>query len=128
MAEADPDKLAFARFATAVSPHLGQIVVAGGWAHRLYLLDDRAKPMGFPPLMTTDADVATSAGAGQIKPSINELLLAAGFVEELSGDGSEPTAKYTLPVLSQVSMQNSWCRCFEKYEIANPLRPRRFRV
>jgi hypothetical protein len=40
---ADPELVPFARLIEALDPWLGQIVVIGGWAHRLYRLDPRAQ-------------------------------------------------------------------------------------
>lgn len=96
MAEPDSDQVAFAHFVAAIAPRLGEIVLTGGWAHRLYLLDPRAGPIAFEPLMTTDADFVTIRRATPEGPSISELLLEAGFVRELSGDGQDPVAKYRL--------------------------------
>jgi len=35
---AEPEKALFARVVVALAPYLNHLVVAGGWAHRLYLL------------------------------------------------------------------------------------------
>ena len=52
---------AFTKLVAALQPHLRQLVFVGGWAHRLYPHLDRAAKPSFKPLMTYDADIATSA-------------------------------------------------------------------
>lgn len=96
MDKPSPDQLDFSSFATAIAPYLDQVVVAGGWAHRLHRLHGKASSVGFPALMTTDADVAATTAAAAAGPSIYELLRDAGFTEKLSGGGAEPVAKYLL--------------------------------
>jgi len=48
----------FARALKALGPYLGELVVVGGWAHRLYGLHSMSRASGFQPLMTEDADIA----------------------------------------------------------------------
>jgi Nucleotidyltransferase len=55
---AEVDKVMFARAMKALGPYLGELVVIGGWAHRLYELHAMACSPGFQPLMTEDADIA----------------------------------------------------------------------
>lgn len=86
----------FARSLTAPKPYLGDLVIVGGWAHRLYKFHDAGGSTGFPPLMTEDADIAAPARMPQRGASIAEILKGEGFVEELSGEESPPVSRYHL--------------------------------
>jgi Nucleotidyltransferase len=89
------DSEAFARLLTALRPWLGQLVVVGGWAHRLHRVHPRANPPGHLPLRTRVADLAFSpdeALAGDVRTALTD----AGFTEELFGDDSPPATHYRL--------------------------------
>jgi hypothetical protein len=89
------DSEAFARLLTALRPWLGQLVVVGGWAHRLHRVHPRANPPGHLPLRTRDTDLAFSpeeALAGDVRTALTD----AGFTEELFGDDSPPATHYRL--------------------------------
>ena len=45
MTDLDPELEAFSKFVVALAPWLGELVVVGGWAHRLYRLDPRARKL-----------------------------------------------------------------------------------
>jgi hypothetical protein len=86
---------ALARLVTALRPWLGQLVVVGGWAHRLHRLHPRATAPGHQPLRTRDADLAFSTDAvldGDLLTALND----AGFSEELHGDDAPPATHYRL--------------------------------
>ena len=51
----DEDLKSFASLVEAISPWLDQVVVIGGWAHRLYRLVPFARSVAYPPLMTVDS-------------------------------------------------------------------------
>ena len=91
-----PDTGDFSRLITALGPWLDQVVVIGGWAHRLYRLDPRAQELNFAPLMTLDADVAMPAGVRDGTPNIRELLREHGFEEDFRGDDVPPATHYRL--------------------------------
>jgi hypothetical protein len=91
-----PDLSGFARLVTALDPWLDEIVVVGGWAHRLYRLDPRARELEFAPLMTLDADIALPLKLPGRRPSIRELLVADGFKEDFLGDDKPPATHYRL--------------------------------
>jgi len=55
----DPDP--FGRLVTALAPWLDQVVIVGGWAHKLYRLHPSAQKLDYPPLTTLDADIAVPA-------------------------------------------------------------------
>jgi hypothetical protein len=77
--KADAELEPFARLVEALEPWLKQVVVIGGWAHRLYRLDPRAQKLAYPPLTTLDSDVAVPAKIDAKEKNIRERLLAAGF-------------------------------------------------
>ncbi len=87
---------AFAKAAGALRPYLTELVVVGGWAHRLFRLHPRATAPSFRPLATDDVDVATPLDLGSARPPIDTLLKAAGFEPEVRGDESPPVARYVL--------------------------------
>lgn len=59
MSEQDSELEAFSKFIVALEPWLGEVVLVGGWAHRLYRLDPRARKLDYLPLTTLDGDVRT---------------------------------------------------------------------
>jgi hypothetical protein len=86
---------AFARLVTALRPWLGQLVIVGGWAHRLHRFHRLATPPDHLPLRTRDTDLAFSpdeAPAGDLRTA----LTAAGFIEQLFGDDASPATHYGL--------------------------------
>jgi hypothetical protein len=89
------DLEAFARLVTALRPWLGQLVVVGGWAHRLHRFHPLANPPEHLPLRTRDADLAFSTDAA-FAGDLRTALTAAGFTEELFGDDAPPAAQYRL--------------------------------
>src|SRR5580658_9534869 len=90
----DPDS--FKRLAAALTPWLDQVVIVGGWAHRLYRLHPNAQRLDYPPLMTLDADVAVPAKMPAREPDIRKRLVAHGFTEEILGDHHPPATHYRL--------------------------------
>lgn len=89
------DFAAFGRLVTVLRPWLGQLVVVGGWAHRLHRLHARAKTPGHLPLRTRDTDLAFSPDT-VLAGDIRAALIDAGFSEELFGDDSPPATHYGL--------------------------------
>jgi hypothetical protein len=49
----------FARLVDALEPWLDQVVIIGGWAHRLYRQHPLAQPLDYEPLGTFDTDIAS---------------------------------------------------------------------
>ena len=86
----------FARLVEALDPWLDQLVIIGGWAHRLYRLDPRAQTLAYPPLTTLDSDVAVPPGISVKGGTIRDRLLAAGFQEEFVGEDRPPATHYHL--------------------------------
>ncbi|MGA2264177.1 MAG: GSU2403 family nucleotidyltransferase fold protein [Acidobacteriota bacterium] len=86
----------FVRLIEALEPWLGQVVVIGGWAHRLYRLDPRAQGLTYPPLTTLDTDIAVPSKIEIKETSIRDRLLAAGFHEAFVGEDRPPATHYHL--------------------------------
>jgi hypothetical protein len=86
----------FGRLLAALEPWLDQIVIVGGWAHRLYRLHPNAQALEYPPLSTLDADVALAPGLITGEAGIRARLLAFGFEEEFFGETRPPATHYHL--------------------------------
>jgi hypothetical protein len=84
----------FAKFIEALDPWLGQVVLIGGWAHRLYRLDPRARSVMYLPLTTLDGDVAVPPKLKVEESSVRERLRQAGFKEEFVGEHQPPATHY----------------------------------
>jgi Nucleotidyltransferase len=94
--KADSELAPFARLIEALEPWLDKVVVIGGWAHRLYRLDPRARALEYPPLATLDSDVAVPLRIAVKEANIRERLLAGGFEEEFVGEHKPPATHYHL--------------------------------
>jgi hypothetical protein len=90
------DLRSFARLVDALAPWLDQVVIIGGWAHRLYRIHPLAQPLDYDPLATFDTDVAMPAELPQQAESMRARLAASGFEEELLGDMRPPAVHYRL--------------------------------
>ncbi|HEY9227134.1 MAG TPA: GSU2403 family nucleotidyltransferase fold protein [Gemmatimonadaceae bacterium] len=95
MTAPDQDLIAFARLADALRPWHGQLVIVGGWAHRLHRLLPNATIPSHQPIRTLDADVAFGARA-RLTGNIGDALKSAGFHEELSAKHEPPVSSYAL--------------------------------
>ena len=84
----------FARLVDALEPWLEQVVIIGGWAHRLYRLHPLAQPLSYEPLGTFDTDVAVPTNLPASGEQIHERLIGRDFHEELLGDTRPPAAHY----------------------------------
>ncbi len=94
MAKQDPEIEPFAKFIQALDPWLDQVVVIGGWAHRLYRLDSRARKLEYLPLTTLDGDVAVPTKLKPEESTVRNRLLEAGFKEEFIGEDQPPATHY----------------------------------
>jgi hypothetical protein len=94
MSEQDLELEAFSKFIVALEPWLGEAVLIGGWAHRLYRLDPRARKLDYPPLTTLDGDVAVPTKLKEQESTVRQRLLEAGFTEEFEGEGHPPATHY----------------------------------
>jgi hypothetical protein len=84
----------FARLIEALDPWLGQVVIIGGWAHRLYRLHPLAQPLDYQPLGTFDIDIAVPLNLLATGEQLRTRLLEKEFREELMGDTQPPAAHY----------------------------------
>jgi hypothetical protein len=94
--KADAELEPFVRLIEALEPWLDEVVLIGGWAHRLYRLDLRAQGLAYPPLTTLDSDIAVPSKIEAKETSIRDRLLAAGFQEEFIGEDRPPATHYHL--------------------------------
>ena len=94
MSEQNLELEAFSKFIVALEPWLGEAVLIGGWAHRLYRLDPRARKLDYPPLTTLDGDVAVPPKLKEQEATVRERLLGAGFTEEFEGEDHPPATHY----------------------------------
>src|SRR5215475_526992 len=67
MSELEPELEAFSKFILALEPWLGEVVLVGGWAHRLYRLDPRARKLDYLPLTTRRCRGAAETQKGRIE-------------------------------------------------------------
>jgi hypothetical protein len=94
MSELDPELEAFSKFVLALEPWLGEVVLVGGWAHRLYRLDPRARKLDYLPLTTLDGDVAVPPKLKKEESTVRKCLLESGFEEEFVGEDRPPATHY----------------------------------
>src|SRR5215831_18675268 len=94
MSQQDPELEAFAKFIGAIEPWLGEVVLIGGWAHRLYRLHPLARKLGYLPLTTLDGDVAVPPKLKAQETTVRQRLLGAGFKEEFVGEDRPPATHY----------------------------------
>lgn len=86
---------AFGRLVDALRPWLDQVVIVGGWAHRLYRHTQLAVAPAYEPVQTLDADVAFSLDT-RLAGNIGNALAAADFQQHLTGEHRPPVSHYTL--------------------------------
>jgi hypothetical protein len=94
MTQQDPEIEPFSKFIAALDPWLEQVVLIGGWAHRLYRLDSRARKLEYLPLTTLDGDVAVPTKLKVEESNVRKRLLEAGFKEEFVGEDHPPATHY----------------------------------
>lgn len=93
---ANPEFAFFARLVESLTPWLDQVVIIGGWAHRLHRLHPSAQPLQYEPLATLDADVALPRRIKVAGDEIYKRLAANGFEAEFLGHHRPPAAHYRL--------------------------------
>src|SRR6266550_3506797 len=94
MNERDRELEAFSKFIGALEPWLCEVVLIGGWAHRLYRRHPLARRLAYLPLITLDGDVAVPPKRKARELSVRKRLLDAGFVEEFVGGDWPPATHY----------------------------------
>ena len=92
----NPEFASFARLVESLTPWLDQVVIIGGWAHRLHRLHPLAQPLQYEPLATLDADVALPRRIRVAGDEIYQRLAANGFEAEFLGHHRPPAAHYRL--------------------------------
>jgi len=90
------DLKSFAHLVETLAPWLEQVVIIGGWAHRLYRIHPLAQPLNYEPLATIDTDIAVPAELQSCGESIQKRLADSGFTEELFGELRPPAIHYRL--------------------------------
>jgi len=93
---ANPEFTSFARLVESLSPWLDQVVVIGGWAHRLHRFHPAAQVLDYAPLTTLDADVALPTRFRVAGQELYDRLTARGFEAEFLGHHKPPAAHYRL--------------------------------
>jgi len=91
-----PENKHFVRLVQALNPWLNQIVIIGGWAHRLYRLHPLSQRLEFSPLTTVDTDVAIPEKLPVLEQDLQERLKESGFEEEFLGAHRPPITHYGL--------------------------------
>ena len=87
MNERDRELEAFSKFIGALEPWLCEVVLIGGWAHRLYRRHPLARRLAYLPLITLDGDVAVPRAATDPRPT------ASSNTTQTSDLGSIPIAR-----------------------------------
>jgi len=110
----------FACLVDALEPWLGQVVIIGGWAHRLYRLHPLAQTLDCEPLGTFDTDVAVPLNLPATGEQIHERLLGRDFHEDLLGDTRPPAAHYRVQS-GDTSFYAEFLTSLEGGEVKEPL-------
>jgi len=84
-----------AKLLDALRPWHRDLVIVGGWAHRLYRFHDKAARPPYQAVRTRDADLAFGSHA-PLMGDIGAALKAANFHEVLSGEDTPPISEYRL--------------------------------
>jgi hypothetical protein len=80
----------------SLEPWLPNVVIIGGWAHRLYRLHPNAQQVPYQPLITLDTDVAVPPRLPVTGQDVRERLVSNGFEEERLGQDKPPVTHYRL--------------------------------
>ena len=86
----------FLRLLEALRPFLNELVIVGGWAHRLYRYRSEVIVPPHEPLFTSDTDIAIPPDASLPSKSLLDELRDHGFVEDLLGEDIPPVTHYRL--------------------------------
>ena len=89
------DAAAFSKMIEALKPWHAEVVVVGGWAHRLHRLHGGVRPLTYQPLQTRDADIAFGS-AQSLKGDIGAALRSAGFHQDMTGEQVPPVTQFRL--------------------------------
>src|ERR1700675_615476 len=92
----NPDIDGLSKLLEALDPWLPQIVVVGGWAHRLFRYHPLAQTVQYEPLLTLDTDVALPVRLEVREQDLRDRLASAGFKERFLGEHQPPATHYQL--------------------------------
>lgn len=90
------DSRALAHLVLALKDYRNDIVLVGGWAHRLSRLHTSSQLVDFEPLFSEDVDLVLPASVAPREEDLRELLQRAGFTEQLFGERRPPVTHYQL--------------------------------
>ena len=96
MTSTGADLQAFALLIESLTPWLDQVVIIGGWAHRLHRIHPAAQTLDYAPLTTLDADVALPIELKVEGQDIYQRLQANGFQAQFLGEHKPPSTHYHL--------------------------------
>ncbi|WP_395026139.1 GSU2403 family nucleotidyltransferase fold protein [Comamonas odontotermitis] len=85
----------FVKLLLALDPWRANLILIGGWGHRLHALHPKAAKQNHQPVFTRDTDLLFKDRM-PVEADILQALQTHGFVEQFSGDYCPPTAHYTL--------------------------------
>jgi hypothetical protein len=94
----NPDIDGLSKLLEALDPWLPQIVIVGGWAHRLFRYHPLAQTVQYEPLLTLDTDVALPVRLEVREQDLRDRSASAGFKERFLGLGEHqpPATHYRL--------------------------------
>jgi hypothetical protein len=92
----NPDLDGLSKLLEALDPWLPQVVIVGGWAHRLFRYHPRAQAVPYQPLLTLDTDIAIPIRLEVREYDLGARLASAGFKEQFLGENQPPATHYRL--------------------------------
>lgn len=92
----DPDLERLSRLIEALNPWLSQVVIIGGWAHRLLRYHPLAQAVPHEPLRTLDTDIAVPNKLEFREQDLRDRLIQAKFEEKFLGEDQPPATRYQL--------------------------------
>lgn len=93
---ASAEAAGLARLMIALRPYRGDLVLIGGWAHRLSRLHPLSQALDFEPLFTQDVDLAIPAKVPPRTEDVGKLVAQAGFSARFRGEDRPPVTRYEL--------------------------------
>lgn len=90
----NPDLERLPKLLEALEPWLPQVVIVGGWAHRLFRYHPFAQSVQHEPLLTLDTDVAIPTVLEVRGQDLRQRLLGAGFKEQFLGKDQPPATTF----------------------------------
>src|SRR5215467_10446656 len=90
------DFQAFSRLVLALRDYRKDIVLVGGWGHRLFRLHSFSQGVDFEPLGSEDADLVLDKTMTPREEDLGDLLRKAGFTQQFFGEKNPPVTHYRL--------------------------------